>query len=87
MKTSIQGALLATAVAGLMGCSSATPMAKEPSGVASTSVRCGGINECKGMAECSGNGHPCGKHTPCKGQGWVTAQSAEACLAKGGKVL
>jgi hypothetical protein len=50
-------------------------------------VRCLGVNECAAKGECATATHSCGKHTPCKGQGWVTVASAQACTARGGKVL
>jgi hypothetical protein len=87
MNTTVRGTLIASAVAGLFACASNRPEPVAPSGTASESVRCQGINSCRGQGECSGANHPCGKHTACKGQGWLTVPNAQACLDRGGKVL
>lgn len=87
MNNAITGTMLATVVAGLLGCAGSVPEAQEPSGHTTASVKCLGINECRGHGECASNGHPCGKHTPCKGQGYLSVASADVCSARGGKVL
>ena len=88
-KNVINGAVLATAVAALIGSVANTSRAEKASGTASKTdgVKCQGINPCKGKAECKGAGHECGKHTPCKGKGWVTVKDADECKAKGGTVI
>lgn len=85
----IKGALVASAVAGMLGCGSSSQTGSTtPSGTsAAAGIHCQGINECRGRGECTGNGHPCGRHTPCRGQGWITVQSAEECQTRGGTVL
>ncbi len=86
-QTTIRGAMIATAVAGLFACAGKEPQPAAPSGATASTVRCLGVNACKGQGECSTATHPCGKHTPCKGLGWVTLPSAQECTTRGGKVL
>ncbi len=85
--TTVRGVMVATAVAGLFGCAGQAPAPAAPSGTASATVKCLGINSCKGQGECSTATHSCGKHTPCKGQGWLTVASEQECTTRGGKVL
>jgi hypothetical protein len=87
MHTVAKTGLIASAVLGLFACASNTAHPVAPSGTASASVKCGGINSCKGQGQCAGNGHSCGMHTSCKGQGWLSTATAEECAQKGGKVL
>lgn len=87
MTTTQSGSILVLAIAALAACAKQAPETTAPSGATTSGVRCQGINSCKGMGECSFADHSCGKHTPCKGQGWLTVTDADACAAKGGKVL
>jgi hypothetical protein len=93
MNNAIKGSLIASAVVGLFACSSSTLPAASPSGTASATVKCFGINSCKGQGSCgapavgSVSAHSCGQHTSCKGQGWLPTATAEECTTKGGKVL
>jgi hypothetical protein len=85
---SAKGILIATTVAGLVGCATsggssaggATTKTGEP-------VQCSGINACKGQGSCHGNENACKAKNDCKGKGWVEAPSAEDCTAKGGTVI
>lgn len=88
MKTkTIQGAVIASAVAALFGCAETNQQAAASPSASSGSVKCFGINSCKGQGTCATADHSCGKHTPCKGQGWLSAESAEECASKGGHVM
>jgi uncharacterized membrane protein len=86
-QSTIRGAMIASAVAGLFACGGSAPQAAAPSGTTTSAVKCFGINSCKGLGECATATHPCGKHTPGPGQGWLTVPSADECAARGGKVL
>lgn len=48
-------------------------------------VKCVGGNACSGKSECSAAKHECAGKNKCKGQGWVMADSADACEKLGGK--
>jgi uncharacterized membrane protein len=87
MKSSLKGALIAVAVAGLFA-ANATLAADESKTIKSEEdeVKCSGINSCKGQGSCAGAGHECAGKNGCKGQGWVKVGSARACTDKGGKV-
>ena len=53
----------------------------------SAKVKCYGANKCKGTGACSGAGHGCAGKNACKGQGFVEADSKEACLKmEGGRL-
>ena len=80
----LRGILVATAALGLMA--AGTGCAQQAEGA---EVECSGINSCAGKGECGAadGSHGCGGKNSCKGKGWVHEASAEACEAKGGKVL
>ncbi|MFN7951618.1 MAG: hypothetical protein U0610_07815 [bacterium] len=86
MRTVVQGALIATAVASLFASGTALA-AGEPA--ASAKVKCLGINACKGQSLCSAPGlsHSCAGHNECKGKGWIYAASADECTGKGGRLV
>jgi len=77
--------MIAASVAGLlaMGTMAVTAAHAEMGG---TGVPCYGINACKGTGECGGKGHACAGKNACKGAGFVKADSADACTAKGGSL-
>ncbi len=85
MRHIVQGALIATAVAGLFAAGNASA-ADAP---ARAKVKCLGINGCKGQTLCSAPGlsNSCAGHNECKGKGWIYAASAEECTSKGGKLV
>lgn len=75
--------LLASAVAGLltMGGAVAQVQAEEQK------VICYGANKCKGTGACHGATHTCAGQNACKGQGFIMADSKEACLKmEGGRL-
>jgi uncharacterized membrane protein len=74
--------LLASAVVGLLAVGALTGNAHEAN--AAEKVKCYGVNKCKGTGACGGAGHACAGHNACKGQGFVNADSADACLKMGG---
>jgi uncharacterized membrane protein len=84
MKSSIKGAVIATAVASLFAAKVAVAEQHE-SGQAAKKVHCQGVNECKGKGECGGAGHDCAGNNQCKGKGWISLSEAD-CKAKGGTV-
>jgi hypothetical protein len=84
MKTSVKGAVIAAAVAGIF--TARLALADEAGkGAAEAKVHCQGINACKGHGECGGASHDCAGKNECKGKGWVSASEAD-CKAKGGTI-
>lgn len=74
--------LLASAVAGLL-----TVGAVAQVQAAGEKVPCYGANKCKGTGACHGANHTCAGQNACKGQGFVMAESKEACLKmEGGRL-
>lgn len=49
-------------------------------------VKCSGTNSCKGTSECATASSSCKGQNSCAGQGWVYAESADACTDAGGTV-
>jgi uncharacterized membrane protein len=84
--SSVKGALIAVAVAGLFGAGVAMAADAQP---ATGKAKCLGINSCKGQGLCSAPGlaHTCAGKNDCKGKGWIYAESAADCTAKGGRVV
>jgi hypothetical protein len=84
LTNTLKGAVLASAVVGLLG----TVMVA-PARAADTSkmVKCAGVNECKGHGSCKSVSNACKGQNGCKGQGWMPTKTAEECKAKGGKVV
>lgn len=91
MNEPIKGALLASLVAGLIGCGGSTPPPAEPaaapSGATEGSVKCAGINACGKQSACKGADHECKGQNSCKGKGVSLTATAEDCTGKGGKVM
>ena len=84
MTNFLKGSIIATAVAGMFGCTSEQkPAAEMPS--AGAAVHCAGVNTCKGQGACGGADHSCKGQNGCKGKGWVEMSEAD-CMAKGGTV-
>ena len=76
--------LLASAVAGLMALNAVGAPAMAADKTDDGKVKCYGANACKGSGACGGAGHACGGKNACKGQGFVKADSEEACLKMAG---
>jgi uncharacterized membrane protein len=77
------GALLASAVAGLM------LMAAAPGTVAAEDaeqVKCYGVNKCKGTGGCGGKGHSCAGENACKGQGYLKMAEDTCLKVEGGRL-
>jgi len=85
MKTSVKGAVIAAAVAGIFSARIALAEEGGAKGAAEAKVHCQGINSCKGKGACAGAGHDCAGKNECKGKGWVESSAAD-CKAKGGTV-
>jgi len=79
---SLQGAILAGAVAGLFSAGSA--FADDAAPKAAATIHCSGINSCKGAGACSGADNACKSKNSCKGKGWVETTKKD-CKTKGGK--
>jgi hypothetical protein len=79
MKNIVKGALVATAVAGMMvavGCGTPTDTNEDALG------KCVGGNACKGQGACEGKDkdgkeHTCAGNNACKGQGWTKTKKAD----------
>jgi len=80
--TTLKGALIASAVAGMFSAGAALAAEKSDSGL----VNCAGINSCKGKGVCSGADNSCAGQNGCKGKGWVKATSKD-CKAQKGTVV
>ena len=81
------GPIFATAAAALFaGCAytGAGDATMEKAEVAQ--VKCTGANSCKGTSECATANSSCKGQNSCAGQGWVYADSADACTTNGGTV-
>lgn len=77
--STIAAAAVALVLSGTMAAPAAAKKASKP-------VHCEGINACKGQSACKTASNACKAQNSCKGQGWLPADSAKACEAKGGKV-
>ncbi len=75
--------LLASAVAGLL----AVGAVGQVQAAEEQKVPCWGANKCKATGACGGATHTCAGQNACKGQGFVMADSKEACLKmEGGRL-
>jgi uncharacterized membrane protein len=82
-KTTIAGAMLATAVA-LAFTGSAVNAAD--SSTQTAQLKCLGANACKGQSACKTATNDCQGKNSCKGKGYVITTDAKSCEAKGGHV-
>jgi uncharacterized membrane protein len=76
--------LLASAVAGVLTLSTLGRAALAADKTEDGKIKCYGANSCKGSGACGGAGHACAGKNACKGQGWVKADSEDACLKMAG---
>lgn len=83
-KSLLKGAVIATAMAGLLSGGVAT---LAHAGEAAKTVKCSGANSCKGSGSCKSASNECKGKNGCKGQGWINAKDEAECKAKGGKVV
>ena len=82
-KTTIAGAMLATAVALAFTGSvvNAADSSTQPA-----QLKCLGANACKGQSACKTATNDCQGKNSCKGKGYVVTTDAKTCEAKGGHV-
>jgi hypothetical protein len=82
-KTTIAGAMLATAVALAFTGSvvNAADSSTQPA-----QLKCLGANACKGQSACKTATNDCQGKNSCKGKGYVITTDAKSCEAKGGHV-
>jgi len=78
------GFVLAAAAASMFVAGS---VALTPIPAAADGVKCAGVNSCKGHGECASATNSCKGQNACKGQGWISADSADACTGQGGTVI
>ncbi len=81
-KKTIQGAMLAGAVASMFAAGQAFAASS-----AAPVVKCTGLNSCKGTGACGGAGNSCKGQNSCKGAGITLTSSEKECTSKGGKVV
>ncbi len=77
------GALLASAVAGLLVMAGAATTASAEEG---KTVRCYGVNKCKGTGDCGGKGHSCAGENSCKGEGYLNLDKETCLKIEGGRL-
>ncbi len=77
------GALLASAVAGLLVMAGAATTASAGEG---DTVHCYGVNKCKGTGTCGGKGHSCAGENSCKGQGYLDIDKETCLKIEGGRL-
>ena len=77
------GALLASAIAGLLVMAGTTTTA---SAVEGETVHCYGVNKCKGTGSCGGKGHTCAGENSCKGQGYLDIDKETCLKIEGGRL-
>ena len=85
----LTGTVIATAAAAIFaGCAhnGSEEAAMEEKAAEVAQVKCSGTNSCKGTSECATANSSCKGQNSCAGQGWVYADSAEACTEAGGSV-
>ncbi len=88
LRETMKGAVVTAAVFALFSAGGARAGEKmEKTKMGEKPVQCAGINACKGQGSCAGADNACKGQNACKGMGWAEAKSAEACAAKGGKVV
>ena len=93
MNFSVKGVLIASAVAGLVGCGGGdktAPGAASPAttgGATAGTVKCTGVNECKAKGACGQADHACAGKNECKGKGITLVGTPDDCTGKGGKTL
>lgn len=88
MDPKLAGILVATAVAGLIGCGGASASSPTATtGATDAKSKCVGLNSCKAKGVCAQAGHACGGQNECKGKGVTLVQSPEDCKANGGTTL
>jgi uncharacterized membrane protein len=76
--------LMASAIAGILTLTGLSTAARAAEKTDDGKVKCYGANTCKGSGGCGGAGHACAGKNACKGQGFVKADSEEACLKMAG---
>jgi len=77
------GALLASAVAGLLVMAGTATTAAAADG---DKVHCYGVNKCKGTGSCGGKGHSCAGENSCKGQGYLDMDEDTCLKIEGGRL-
>ena len=77
------GALLASAVAGLLVVAGTATTAPAAEG---DKVHCYGVNKCKGTGTCGGKGHSCAGENSCKGQGYLDIDEETCLKIEGGRL-
>lgn len=87
MKSSLKGAVLASAVATLFSAGIATAGDKMVKTSGTAAVKCAGVNACAGKGGCKSVKNACAGKNACKGQSWVQEKSAKACTDQGGTVV
>jgi len=85
-KTTIAGAVLATAVALAFTGSVANAADTPDASTQAVQLKCLGANSCKGQSACKTATNDCQGKNSCKGKGYVVTPDEKSCEAKGGHV-
>jgi Spy/CpxP family protein refolding chaperone len=83
-KTTVAGAVLATAVGLMFLANPAMAQAPESGATPQAKVKCVGANDCKGKSGCKTASSPGPGQNSCKGQGLVMTSTEQECKDKGG---
>ena len=84
-RTTVAGAMLATAVA-LAFTASAVSAAEASPSTQAEQIKCLGANTCKGQSACKTATNDCQGKNSCAGKGYIITADAKSCEAKGGHV-
>ncbi|MFZ2063453.1 MAG: hypothetical protein WAU82_20760 [Candidatus Binatus sp.] len=85
-KTTIAGAMLATAVALAFTGSAVSAADSSSASPNAPQLKCLGANACKGQSACKTATNDCQGKNSCKGKGYVITTDAKTCEDKGGHV-
>ena len=87
-KTTIAGAMLATAVALAFTASLVSAEHTPSAATQAAQIKCLGANACKGQSACktATSSNDCKGKNSCAGKGYIITADAKSCEAKGGHV-
>ena len=85
-KTSLAGAMLATAVAFAFAATVAKAGDAPSPSAQAAQLKCLGANACKGQSACKTATNDCQGKNSCAGKGYIITADAKSCQAKGGHV-
>jgi hypothetical protein len=86
-KTTVTGAILATAAAMMFMANPSFAQESAPSSSQPAKVKCVGGNDCKGKSACKTATSPGPGENSCSGKGLVMTSTEQECTDKGGKPM